>query len=402
MCPVSLDTVDLSAKTSCTAFRDGRGNHSTLIRQIGGESMALLKKDNSNGGGLPLKKPHTISLFGAHASPAVSGPNYGWSVGGTGADVFQGHLALGGGSGETSLPYLVTPFNSLTQRAIEDNSMIWWITNNTFSSSSSGNSFGLASGTGVAPSFTEYASNSDRAVQHRAGRPSEHGSWLLQQHRRGRQRVRPGLEAWIENDNVTAVIYGGLLGQESGNAIADMLYGDTTECAFSEGVYIDYRWFDKQAIEPRFPFGHGLSYTNFTCATVTATITNSTALSSNLGGLADLFDEVTTVNTTVQNSGSLDGAEVAQLYVSFPDEAAQPVRVLHGFEKVNITTGATSSVSFSLRRRDVSYWDVAAQNWAVASGTYTFGVGSSSRDIRGNATLTISARSVVSPCGKSG
>lgn len=228
------------------------------------------------------------------------------------------------------------------------------------------------------------------------------------------------LDAWIENENVTAVIYSGLLGQESGNAIADVLYGDvnpsgklihtiaketsdypasvcsTPECAFSEGVYIDYRWFDKEGIEPRYPFGHGLSYTTFTYGTVTVTVTNSTALSSkyptgklSLGGLADLFDEVITVNTTVQNSGSLNGAEVAQLYVSFPDEADQPVRILRGFEKITIASGETASVSFSLRRRDISYWDVLAQDWAVASGNYTFAVGSSSRDIRGNATMTI-------------
>lgn len=228
------------------------------------------------------------------------------------------------------------------------------------------------------------------------------------------------LDAWIENENITAVLYSGLLGQESGNAIADVLYGDvnpsgklihtiaknasdypasvceTSECDFSEGVYIDYRWFDESDIEPRYPFGHGLSYTSFTYGDVSVTATNSSALSAkyasgalSLGGRVDMFDEVITVNTTVQNSGSVAGAEVAQLYVSFPEEAAQPVRVLRGFEKVNITAGETASVSFSVLRRDVSYWDVSAQNWAIASGTYTFAVGSSSRDIRGNATLTI-------------
>lgn len=228
------------------------------------------------------------------------------------------------------------------------------------------------------------------------------------------------LDAWIEHENVTAVLYSGLLGQESGNAIADVLYGDvnpsgklihtiakntsdypasvcaTKICDFTEGVYIDYRWFDANNIEPRYPFGHGLSYTEFTYGTVTATITNTTALSSKyasgtltLGGKADLFEEVIIVNTTVSNTGSVDGAEVAQLYLSFPEEADQPVRVLRGFEKVSVAVGETAAVSFALRRRDVSYWDVAAQNWAVASGDYVFGVGASSRDIRANATITI-------------
>jgi beta-glucosidase len=141
---------------------------------------------------------------------------------------------------------------------------------------------------------------------------------------------------------------------------------------------------------------HGLSYTTFTYGTVTATVTNTSALAQKypsggltLGGQADMYDEVITVSTTVSNSGELDGAEVAQLYLSFPEEASQPVRILRGFEKVSISVGQTADVTFSLRRRDVSYWDVAAQSWAIASGEYTFSVGSSSRDLRGNATLTI-------------
>lgn len=232
------------------------------------------------------------------------------------------------------------------------------------------------------------------------------------------------LEAWIENENITAVIYTviytGNLGQESGNAIADVLYGDvnssgrllhtiaknesdspvgictTAEYSFDEGVYIDYRCFDKQGIEPRFPFGHGLSYTSFTYSSFGLSVTNASALASKyptgwlgLGGTTDLWDEVVTVGTTVTNSGAVDGAEVAQLYVGYPDDADQPVRQLRGFEKVYISTGASASVTFSVRRRDLSYWDVVARKWAIASGTYTFGVGASLRDSRGNLTLTI-------------
>lgn len=228
------------------------------------------------------------------------------------------------------------------------------------------------------------------------------------------------LEAFADHENVTAIIYSGLLGQESGNAIADVLYGVVNpsgklihtiaknasdypasvctdlECQFSEGVYVDYRWFDKENIEPRYPFGHGLSYTNFSYGAVAAIVTNSSALASKypsgglgLGGQTDLFDEVTTINTTLQNTGTLVGAEVAQLYVSFPAEAAQPIRILRGFEKLEITAGSRTDVSFSLRCRDISYWDVAAQKWAIANGTYTFSVGSSSRDLRWNTTLTI-------------
>ena len=71
---VGLDTADLPAVSNdYSAFRDVRGNHSSLIRKVGGDSITLLKNDKKNGGGLPLKKPHSISLYGAHAGPAVAG-----------------------------------------------------------------------------------------------------------------------------------------------------------------------------------------------------------------------------------------------------------------------------------------------------------------------------------------
>lgn len=146
-----------------------------------------------------------------------------------------------------------------------------------------------------------------------------------------------------------------------------------------------------------YPFGHGLSYTDFTyAADLTVAVTNATALASRyptgplaVGGLADLWDDVVSVTTRVTNAGSLDGMEVAQLYLSFPAEAAQPGRILRGFEKVHVAAGAEADVTFALRRRDVSYWDVAAQQWAVADGIYTVSVGASSRDIKATATFTV-------------
>jgi beta-glucosidase len=162
-------------------------------------------------------------------------------------------------------------------------------------------------------------------------------------------------------------------------------------------VYIDYRWFDAQNKTVRYPFGHGLSYTNFTYGKdVSAQVMNKAALSHKyasgalaLGGQEDLWEEVVSVHTSVQNSGSVRGAEVVQLYVSFPAEASQPTRVLRGFEKVAVAPGETAQVTLKLRRRDLSYWDTVAQKWAVASGKYTLAVGSSSRDIRASTTLTI-------------
>ncbi|KAH0442449.1 periplasmic beta-glucosidase [Colletotrichum camelliae] len=475
---VGLDNGKQPATVSgSTEYRDVRGNHSKLIRQVAGESIVLLKNSNTSGLGLPLKKPRTISLFGAHAGPALAGPNQPFSVQGTDSDVYQGHLASGTGSGQLSLPYLVTPFQAITARAIEDNSMIWWLLNNTYTSTSSGgmsggggsapggmtgnaitgggfgggNSTGggmggggggglgnLGQGTAVTPSFSNYAENSEVCLVFMNSYSGEGGDRSLLYDEEQDAMVTSVasncnntvvivntagprvLDAWIENENVTAVLYSGLLGQESGNAITDVLYGDvnpsakvthtiakkatdypaqiclTEVCEFSEGVYIDYRYFDSKNTSVRFPFGHGLSYTTFSYDKVDATATNQTALSSTYptgalfpGGQADLWDEVVSVKTKVQNTGAIAGSEVAQLYVTFPAEAAQPTRVLRGFEKVNVAPGQSGDVTFSLRRRDLSYWDTTAQQWAVAKGTYTFSVGASSRDIRGTAQITV-------------
>lgn len=440
---VGLDTEDLPAEDlDYTAWHNITGNHGSLIRKIGSESIALLKNNNANGGGLPLNKPHAMSLYGSHAGPAVAGPNFAFSVQGTPSDIYEGHLASGGGSGAASLPYLITPYLALTLRAVQDGTQLFWIMNNTYSATeATGALAGLGGGTGVTPSYANYAEESDVClcfINSWSGEGADRSSMNSTEQDNLITEVASScnntivvvnvsgprtLEAWIDNDNVTAVIYTGLLGQESGYAIADVLYGDvnpsgklihtiarsesdypaltctTDDCDFTEGVFLDYRWFDEQQISPRFEFGFGLSYTNFTYGAVSAAITNTSIAATRyptgaltLGGPADLFaDFVTVTLASLTNSGAVAGAEVAQLYVTFPDEAAQPPRVLRGFEKVSLEAGAATNTTmeFVLRRRDLSYWDTAAQQWALAAGTYGFAVGSSSRDLRANTTLEI-------------
>ncbi|KKY37031.1 putative periplasmic beta-glucosidase [Diaporthe ampelina] len=442
-----LDDGKIPAEADTTEYRDVRGDHAQLIRRAGAESIVLLK----NNGVLPLRSPRTMSVFGAHAGPAMAGPNQPFGVSGT-ADTYQGHLATAGGSGQASFPYLITPQMALTLRQSQNGGMIWWILNNTYTSTSTGSSpgggggggmggiAGIGGGTGVDQSIPDYAANSavclvfinadsgegaDRTALYDAEQDTlvttvaaNCNNTVVVINAVGPRLV----DAWVDHDNVTAVVYGGLLGQESGNAIADVLYGDVNpsgkltysiaknesdyangicttadyECDFTEGVYVDYRWFDAKNITPRYEFGYGLSYTTFDYGKVDVKTTNASALSSKyatgvlgLGGQQDLWDEVIEVTASVSNTGAVEGAEVAQLYVTFPDEAEQPIRVLRGFEKVNVKPGQSAAVTFSLRRRDVSYYDAAAGKWAVASGDYTFAVGSSSRDIKGSAKLTI-------------
>jgi len=108
-----------------------------------------------------------------------------------------------------------------------------------------------------------------------------------------------------------------------------------------------------------------------------------------IGGKTDLWDEVVSATVTVANNSTVDSKEVSQLYVQYPDAADQPVRQLRGFERTFITSRSSSTVTFSVRRRDLSIWDVEAQEWAVVSGDYVFSVGASSRDLRVSQTLTV-------------
>lgn len=230
------------------------------------------------------------------------------------------------------------------------------------------------------------------------------------------------VDAWIEHPNVTAVLYGGPLGQESGNAIDDVLFGvaspsgklvhtiaknesdynqDTLvsssnlELYFDDGNFIDYKWFNKYNITPRYEFGYGLTYTTFNYSQ-TATATKTSNLTAGyasgaraVGGREDLWDVVAHVASSISNTGSIEGQETAQLYVSFPAAADEPVRQLRGFEKVAIQPGQSQPVSFELVRRDLSVWDTTAQEWKVESGEYTFWVGASSSDLKSKTTLTV-------------
>ncbi|KIK54821.1 hypothetical protein GYMLUDRAFT_176666, partial [Collybiopsis luxurians FD-317 M1] len=96
-----------------------------------------------------------------------------------------------------------------------------------------------------------------------------------------------------------------------------------------------------------------------------------------------------TITLSITNNGTVAGAEIAQLYMTYPDVADQPIRQLRGFEKISIEPGASDTVTFQLLKRDFAFWNVTAQEWAVASGEYNLYGGASSRDLRVQTTLRI-------------
>jgi beta-glucosidase len=142
---------------------------------------------------------------------------------------------------------------------------------------------------------------------------------------------------------------------------------------YSEGIAVGYRWYDRQSIQPLFPFGHGLSYTHFAYSQLSV---------KRRGGGVD-------VTFTLRNAGARKGAEVAQAYIGPP--ASAPVefapKSLAGFARIELAPGQSRQVSIHIDGRALSYWSAATHNWAMAKGTREIYLGSSSRDIRLRGTI---------------
>ena len=134
------------------------------------------------------------------------------------------------------------------------------------------------------------------------------------------------------------------------------------------------RWYNAHGVAPKFCFGHGLSYTTFEYGAIRTAAAN--------GGN-------TTVSVDVTNTGDVAGAEVVQLYLTFPSSAGEPPRQLRGFEKLHFVPAEKKMVVFTLTSLDRSVWDVATHRWKGVAGSFGVLVGASVCDIRAQVTLTI-------------
>ena len=175
-------------------------------------------------------------------------------------------------------------------------------------------------------------------------------------------------------------------GQEGGKALAQLLFGDYSpsgklpvtferrwednpahdtyypkngdvQVAYTEGVFIGYRGYDKSGVKPLFPFGFGLSYTNFAYK-------NLTVSPASTSGDVEIHFEVT-------NTGTRTGAEVAEVYVGDRHSSVpRPMKELKGFSKVTLGAGETKQVTVTLNRRGFSYYDVKKHDWTVEPGDF--------------------------------
>jgi beta-glucosidase len=158
---------------------------------------------------------------------------------------------------------------------------------------------------------------------------------------------------------------------------------------YSEGIDVGYRWYDAHGVTPLFPFGFGLSYTQFRFSNLQVTPTAT-------DGVSDVQ-----VSATITNVGHRAGADVAQLYLGDPPATGEPPRQLVGFRRVALNPGQSTRVQFTITPRDTWWWDLSANGWNQSAGHYKVYVGDSSAlsdlPLTGafNITATPGARQVV-------
>ena len=483
----------------------GTGNdfHGRLAQEVAAEGTVLVKNE---GGILPLHHEgwtdqakidgdvkYRVGIYGEDAGPNPNGPNACED-----RACNEGTLATGWGSGSVIFPFLTTPIKALQSvfdhRTVDITSVLTSslpkdersaIQNHdlclVFINSDSGE--GYISWNGMTDRKDLYPQKGgDELVKTIADKCA---NTVVVVH-----AVGPVvLERWVDHPNVKAVALANLPGEESGNALADVLFGRVDASGrlpytvgkslsdygasgqilfkpnglvpqqdFDEGLLIDYRHFDSQPIVPRYEFGFGLSYTTFSFHNLTLTTlrpksplpsprpdddTEPPSYSREIaaigsaffpanfrrlknyiypyleptkiiktdpypyptgynmiqprsqagggeGGNPSLYETHLLVLVNVTNTGPRMGKQVVQVYVSFPDNTIDestgkkiefPVRVLRGFEKLEIEKGETKWAEIKLTRRDLSYWSIVMQNWVMPDGIFGISVGASSRDL---------------------
>ena len=217
---------------------------------------------------------------------------------------------------------------------------------------------------------------------------------------------------WVKK--VPAIVQTWYLGSEAGNAIADVLTGAVNPCGklpftfpvslndvgahalnaypgvertdgskiwdveYKEDIFVGYRRHDSEGIKPLFAFGHGISYTSFDYGKLS------------LSAPAISADDTLTASITVKNSGSCAGKEVVQLYISDKKSSLpRPVKELKGFKKVSLQPGESTTVTFSISRSALSYFDADRHEWVAEPGEFQVLVGASAADIRSRASFTL-------------
>lgn len=210
---------------------------------------------------------------------------------------------------------------------------------------------------------------------------------------------------WVKE--VPSIVQTWYNGTESGTALASILLGDVNpsgklpftfpvklddvgahkldaypgvnkEADYKEGIFVGYRWVDKEKIKSLFSFGYGLSYTTFEYGKVTADKKEVTR------------DGKISFTVKVKNTGARDGAEIVQLYISdLKSSLPRPLKELKGFEKVYLKAGEEKEVTMSIDKSALSFFDAAKHEWVAENGDFEALIGASSSDIKSKVKFTL-------------
>ncbi|EEU37407.1 uncharacterized protein NECHADRAFT_51328 [Fusarium vanettenii 77-13-4] len=394
---------------------DARVPESKPILMEGAIAGHVLVKNEDKA--LPFREnPKMISVFGYDATVPetknadilfelgyTSSPEMGQAVLGKEEHFDQaargGTIISGGRAAANSPPYISDPLSAIQQRAAKDGGWVNWDISSFDPDVNGASDVCLVFINAMATEGWDrdglHDDFSDGLILNVA---SKCANTIVIIHAAGIRLV----DQWIEHPNITATIIAHLPGQDSGESLVKLLYGEASfsgklpytiaknesdytpyapcglepgskdpQCDFTEGVYLDYRSFDARDITPRFEFGFGLSYTEFEYSSLKVNIRDTASTE-------DLWQTIAIVKATIANVGPVGGEEVAQLYVAIPNS---PPKQLRGFEKLAIEKGSSAEVQFELTRRDFSVWDVVKQEWTLQTGNYTIFVGGSSRSL---------------------
>ncbi len=369
-------------QTGTWATNARSSDHDSFSRTVAEQGTVLLKNDQDV---LPLKLDASVAVIGA--------------AGGT----------AGAGSSGVIAPYTVTPLDGIRGRA-GTGARISYAAGSDLPAAST-----VARNADIAVVFvhTDESEGSDRPNLELPGDQDKLIAAVAAVNRRTIVVLDTGgpvLMPWV--DQVAGIVEAWYPGQEDGNAIAAVLYGDINPSAklpltfprtataiptarpeqwpgvngrsvYSEKQNVGYRWYDATGTQPLFPFGYGLSYTTFRLHDLTVTPRKLRAGPS--------FQKVR-VSLEVSNTGKREGAEVVQVYVEQPPANGEPPHQLRAFAKVLLKPGETKPVSLSLDERSFQVYDSSAHRWTSPDGTYKILVGTSSRDLPLHSDVAIGKR----------
>ncbi|GAA6009883.1 hypothetical protein JCM11491_000851 [Sporobolomyces phaffii] len=429
--------------------------HDSLIRNVSANAVTLLKNNQTLNStfGLPIQEKglRDIILVGSAATYGAFGilsnevPSIIYN---TPSTDYRGQVTGGFGSGGVYAPYTVTPVEAITARGRKASPPIFvdgYYDNNAtagYEDIGLGGQYFLDARLNYAGKVVVFVSavameSADRTTLELAYGGADLVNYVADRFNDTVVVVNaPGpvnLTSFNDHPNVTAILMAYFPGHEAGNSIADVLFGDVNpsgklpftvgrnaedydqhayynetrapypNTTFTEGVFIDYKYFDKQETTPLYEYGYGLSYTTFNLSDIsiksTAKSGRAAVSETNERFFKDgknetckgLYDISHTVTAVVKNTGKVAGAEVAQLYLTFPDSTPNkmPIRSLRGFEKPFLQPGESQTVTFELRNKDLSVWDVTKQGWLLPQGQFTVAVGSSSRKLPLKGTFSV-------------